>query len=191
MTVNPGNGVNRYERNNPDFGRDVATLSGCAVMIRRQAIESVGPVFLEPEFFAYYEETDFFLRLLRQGWKLRYEPSAEVWHRGGASSSGYFSWFHQRRNYFLYVARNFDQCLLQKVIRKETWKRWRDILTITWGVGVARNEKARARRDAQRWLAMNVDRLKTIAASRRTGETSISDLIRKIQAKWVETDRTC
>lgn len=84
----PGNRwTHRYHaRDLPsDVPRDVAWLSGCAVLVRRTAFESVGG--FDPGFFLYVEDVDLGVRLRAAGWRLRYEPAAIVEHRVGASTS--------------------------------------------------------------------------------------------------------
>ena len=68
-----------------DLARDVAWLSGCALLLRRQAFESVGG--FDPGYFLYVEDVDLGDRLRAAGWRLRYEPAAVVEHRVGASTS--------------------------------------------------------------------------------------------------------
>jgi GT2 family glycosyltransferase len=58
---------------------DVAFASGCALCIRRNAIEKAG--VLDPRFFIYYEETDWCTRILRTGCHCVCVPQAKVWHK--------------------------------------------------------------------------------------------------------------
>ncbi|TVP63301.1 MAG: glycosyltransferase family 2 protein [Nitriliruptor sp.] len=68
-----------------DVPREVSWLSGCALLLRREAIESVGG--FDPGYFLYVEDVDLGDRLRAAGWRLRYEPAAVVEHRVGASTS--------------------------------------------------------------------------------------------------------
>jgi GT2 family glycosyltransferase len=65
--------------------RDVESLSGAAVMVRRRAFEEVGG--FDEAFFFYAEESDLFARLHRAGWRVRFEPAARVVHYGGVASA--------------------------------------------------------------------------------------------------------
>jgi GT2 family glycosyltransferase len=65
--------------------RDVETLSGAAVLVRRSAFEAVGG--FDEDFFFYAEESDLFLRLRARGWRVVFEPAARVVHHGGVSSA--------------------------------------------------------------------------------------------------------
>jgi GT2 family glycosyltransferase len=65
--------------------RDVETLSGAAVLVRREAFDEVGG--FDEAFFFYAEESDLFLRLRRAGWRVRFEPAARAVHHGGVASA--------------------------------------------------------------------------------------------------------
>jgi GT2 family glycosyltransferase len=59
-------------------------LSGCCVLLRREAVASVRG--LDEGFFLYAEETDLFKRLAAVGWSAGYEPGATAWHEGQGSA---------------------------------------------------------------------------------------------------------
>jgi N-acetylglucosaminyl-diphospho-decaprenol L-rhamnosyltransferase len=61
----------------------VESLKGAALLVRRSAFEHAGG--FDETFFLYAEETDLMARWRRLGWRLLFEPSARVVHRGGAS----------------------------------------------------------------------------------------------------------
>ena len=58
--------------------REVDWVQSSAMMVRREAAEEVG--YLDPEFFVYYDECDFCLRLAEAGWKTLYVPDARAIH---------------------------------------------------------------------------------------------------------------
>jgi GT2 family glycosyltransferase len=65
--------------------RRVDYASGCALLVRRDAWESVGG--MDPAYFpGYYEDVDLAFRLRERGWSTVYEPSARVLHEESASS---------------------------------------------------------------------------------------------------------
>jgi GT2 family glycosyltransferase len=77
-----------------DAVRDVAAyerratpewVSGCCVLLRREAITAVGG--LDEGFFLYAEEIDLFKRLASAGWRVGFEPSAVARHEGQGSAS--------------------------------------------------------------------------------------------------------
>lgn len=57
---------------------------GACMMVRRQAVEAVGP--LSEDFFIYCEEIDWCFRLCRAGWQVYCVPQARITHYGGQST---------------------------------------------------------------------------------------------------------
>lgn len=91
-----------------------AFLSGCALMIRKEVVESVG--LLDEQFFTYSEDLDYCLRATKNGWILFYEPKAEIFHAGSATAGGEyepFQSFYRWRNRLLIIHKHAD--LLKKI----------------------------------------------------------------------------
>jgi N-acetylglucosaminyl-diphospho-decaprenol L-rhamnosyltransferase len=59
-------------------------VSGVCILIRRDVLEEIGG--WDEGFFMYREDTDICKRIHQAGYEIRYEPSAVVEHRGGASA---------------------------------------------------------------------------------------------------------
>jgi len=57
---------------------EMDSLCGALMMIRRSAFDKVDG--FSPEFYLYFEETDFIFKLRQKGYKAIYEPSVEVIH---------------------------------------------------------------------------------------------------------------
>jgi GT2 family glycosyltransferase len=68
-----------------DDSREVDVVTGCYMLVRREAIDQVGQ--MDEQFFMYAEETDWCYRFKAKGWKNRFTPSAEIIHIGGASAA--------------------------------------------------------------------------------------------------------
>ena len=68
-----------------DHGRaqEVEALMGAALLVRREAFDEAGR--FDEAFFLYAEETDLMARWRERGWRLVYEPAAQVTHAGGRS----------------------------------------------------------------------------------------------------------
>lgn len=81
---NPWTRAYRMLDHDPEQPRDVDWLSGCALLLRRDAFEAVGG--FDPRYFMYVEDVDLCYRLRRAGWRLRYLPTVRVVHRVGAST---------------------------------------------------------------------------------------------------------
>ena len=68
-----------------DSARNVEMVIGACLLLRRSALERVGP--FDERFFLYAEETDLCLRLRRAGYQIRFLPSAVVVHLNGGSGT--------------------------------------------------------------------------------------------------------
>lgn len=79
---------------------DLATASFCCALVPRQAFRDAGR--LDERFFMYYEETDWIRRAQAGGYRIRYEPSAVIYHRESGSSGG--GWMTPFKQY--YATRN-------------------------------------------------------------------------------------
>jgi GT2 family glycosyltransferase len=66
--------------------REVESLYGAALLVRREAVDAVG--LFDERFFMFSEETDWLYRFRRAGWKVWFHPLAEVVHVGAASHGG-------------------------------------------------------------------------------------------------------
>jgi N-acetylglucosaminyl-diphospho-decaprenol L-rhamnosyltransferase len=66
--------------------REVESLYGAALLVRREAADEVG--LFDESFFMFSEETDWLHRFRRAGWHVWFYPGAEVVHVGGASHGG-------------------------------------------------------------------------------------------------------
>jgi N-acetylglucosaminyl-diphospho-decaprenol L-rhamnosyltransferase len=69
-----------------DEVREAEFVMGACMLVRRQAVDDVGP--LDESFFLFSEETDWCYRFARAGWKTFFFPGAECVHVGGAAHGG-------------------------------------------------------------------------------------------------------
>ncbi len=69
---------------NRDDIREVDVVTGCFMLVRREAIEEVG--MMDERFFMYAEETDWCYRFKQAGWKVMFTPASTIIHLGGQSS---------------------------------------------------------------------------------------------------------
>jgi GT2 family glycosyltransferase len=151
VTIDPATCYVTARHDTPDEVREVATLSACAIMLRRQAIDEVGPVFLEPEFSTCYQETDLFARLLVRGWRVYYTGSPAVWHRVDDPGPGRRDLFHVHRNRTLFAYRNLGPAGLRTLLRRQRSQDLIDRLWVRLGRLLPANAQVDARREAQRW----------------------------------------
>lgn len=184
-TVDSCTAATRTELNPPDDVREVATLSGAAVVIRRTAIDDVGPPFLEPEFFTYYEETDFFARALRRGWRLYYTGLPAAWHRVRASTAKepYRYFYYMERNRLLFAYRHWPVGLLQDLLRQARRDTLREAKArpVRWLAGM--NPEARARRDARWWVVRHRAKCHELRHRARGGDRNYLEALAMIEAR--------
>jgi N-acetylglucosaminyl-diphospho-decaprenol L-rhamnosyltransferase len=69
-----------------DEVREADFLMGACMLVRREAVEAVGP--LDEAFFLFSEEVDWAYRFRQAAWKVLFFPGAECVHVGGASHGG-------------------------------------------------------------------------------------------------------
>lgn len=67
----------------PTARRDVDWVTGAAMLVRREAIASAGP--MDEGFFLYYEDIEWCHRMRDHGWRVLVEPAATVTHHVGGS----------------------------------------------------------------------------------------------------------
>ena len=118
----------------PDRPRDVDWVSGAAVWLRREALDTVDG--WDERYFMYVEDVDLCWRLRQAGWRIAYEPGGTVVHVQGAST--------ERHPYRMIVAHH--RSLLRFAARR--WRGWRRVLlapaSVFLGLRAAASVAARA-----------------------------------------------
>ena len=122
--------------------REVDYLFGACLLVRRDAVDSVGG--FDEDFFLMSEETDWCYRFRQAGWSVFFYPGAEAYHVVGAS-------LNPAR--FKDVVRGHLQ-FLSKHRGARVAERARRVML--WGLRLRglffRGERGRAYRDVARWL---------------------------------------
>lgn len=84
----PNNPITRRnlvnKRSDGNTPMEVDWVSGACMVVRRKAIEEVGP--MDERFFMYWEDADWCRRMWDHGWRVVYYPQASIYHYGGKSS---------------------------------------------------------------------------------------------------------
>ena len=86
-----------YGEHAPDETWPCDWLSGCFLMVRREAIEEVGR--FDEGYGKYFEDVDICLRMARAGWQVMYHGAASCYHLEQRASKRLFSadaWMHLR-----------------------------------------------------------------------------------------------
>lgn len=89
--------------------REIFSAYGACMLIRKEVIEKIG--LFDPDFFLYFEETDFCMRAWLSGWQTKYIPNAYVYHTGGVSSRKFGTdkvYFHSFKNKICAYIKNFQ-----------------------------------------------------------------------------------
>lgn len=74
------------ENGKPEVKTNVNFASGCCMLIPSIIIKDVG--LLSDEYFMYYEDVDYCLRIAQANYKIEYIPNAIVYHKVGKTSGG-------------------------------------------------------------------------------------------------------
>lgn len=109
--------ISIHYRDCDSFDKDVSFIIGCLMLIKADVFEKVG--LLSEEFFMYYEDTDFCIRVSENGFRLIYTPEAIIYHKisgstGGNQSPFSIKWNNRNRLIMIYKYRykikNFKFC---------------------------------------------------------------------------------
>jgi GT2 family glycosyltransferase len=144
-----------------DRTADVEVLNGWFWVVRREALEQVGP--LDDRFFMYGEDLDWCYRFHRAGWRLVFYAGAGAVHHGGASSAAapirfyiemqranfqywekHHGWLSRCANYFITVIHELARiggyavvCLLKPGARGDAvYKIRRSLALLRWLFGL-------------------------------------------------------
>lgn len=80
----------------------VGFATGCCVFLHRSIVERYG--LFDENYFMYYEDTDFSIKMQQHGFPIYYIPSARVWHKVGRSSgkiTGFQEYYIQRNRLYI------------------------------------------------------------------------------------------
>ena len=83
-TLVAGKQLNHTHQPLPAAPLPVEAISGALMLVRRQALEEVGP--LDDGYFLHCEDLDWFVRFRNAGWAIYLIPGVEVVHHKGACS---------------------------------------------------------------------------------------------------------
>ena len=90
-----------------DSPRNISFATGCCLCLKMDTIQAIG--LLDKDYFMYEEDADYCLRILQQGKRIHYVPSAVIYHKlsisAGASSP--MIQYYSARNHLLMIKKNF------------------------------------------------------------------------------------
>jgi N-acetylglucosaminyl-diphospho-decaprenol L-rhamnosyltransferase len=138
-----------------DVAMEVEGISGACMMLRRDAVDAIGP--LDENIFMYLEDVDYCIRLRKAGWKLFYVPGGAVVHLVGKSSGGRMRHYgvQSYRSLFYFFAKHHAGWRLsfaRALVLTGSTCRW--IGNALWGTISNDSICARNRRDLQKVIAL-------------------------------------
>jgi GT2 family glycosyltransferase len=101
-------GLDEIDKGQYDQIKEVGYLTGCALLVKREVVEKVG--VLEDDYFLYYEDVDYSLRIKNTGYKVVYVPKSKIYHKVSRSTkpgSASYVYYHVR-NGLVNARRNGD-----------------------------------------------------------------------------------
>ncbi|WP_297634869.1 glycosyltransferase family 2 protein [uncultured Clostridium sp.] len=100
-------GVNEIDKGEYDKESETEYVTGCMMLVPAKVIEDVG--MMEEDYFLYYEETDWNMKIKNGGYKIVYNPKAKIYHKISSSTqkiSDIVSYYYDRNSYY-FIMRNF------------------------------------------------------------------------------------
>lgn len=122
-------GVDEVDQGQFDTPVDVDFITGCALLVRREALDQAG--LLDERFGMYYEETEWCVRIARAGWRVVTVPQSVLWHkiRPNQQDQSPRITYYMTRNRLLFLRltrapfRTWFHALVLQDLR--TWVSWR------------------------------------------------------------------
>ena len=90
-------GLDEIDKGQYDAAGEVGYLTGCSLLIKREVVEKVG--VLEDDYFLYYEDADYSLRVHNAGYRIMYAPKSIIYHKVSRSTkpgSSSYVYYHVR-----------------------------------------------------------------------------------------------
>jgi N-acetylglucosaminyl-diphospho-decaprenol L-rhamnosyltransferase len=129
-----------------DEPREAEFLMGSVLLVRPEAVEAVGG--FDERYFMFSEETDWCYRFRQAGWKTWFFPGAEAVHVGGATTTQNWGpmFREQVRGHLRFLADHRGEREAERARRLM-------LVALALRGRLFRGERAKAYRDAARWLA--------------------------------------
>jgi len=90
-------------------------ITGCCLLIKKEVIEKIG--LMDEDYFLYYEDTDWNMRVRNAGWFCGVVPEAKIYHKASQSSREFsypYIYYHSRNG--LIFASRFGSKILTYLI---------------------------------------------------------------------------
>jgi GT2 family glycosyltransferase len=83
---------------------EIDYISGCSLLIKKDAIMDAG--ILNPQYFLYYEDTEWCFRVRKKGFKVLHVPKAKIWHKFSSTAVSATGIYYLTRNRFFFMREN-------------------------------------------------------------------------------------
>ncbi len=124
----------------PDGPAEVEAISGACMLVKREALEAVGP--MDENYFLHCEDLDWCMRFRQKGWKILFVPGAWAIHHQGTCSESrpLFVEWHKHRGMVLFYEKFFRHQypgILLWIVKSGVWIRF-SLLSVYLGVKAVR-----------------------------------------------------
>ena len=79
-------GMREIDKGQCDEEKEIDFMTGCCMLIKKEVFQKTG--FLSKDYFMYFEDVDFCVKVRDAGYKILYNPKAIIYHKVGLSSGG-------------------------------------------------------------------------------------------------------
>lgn len=79
-------GIGEIDKGQYNEEKEITFITGCCMLIKKEVFEKVG--LLTEDYFMYFEDVDFCVRLLEKKLKIYYNPKSIIYHKVAFSSGG-------------------------------------------------------------------------------------------------------
>lgn len=101
-------GMGKPDNGSYDREKYIGYAPTCFMLITKKVFETTG--IMDEKYFAYYDDTDFVVRALKDGFKMLYMPALTVLHKVSSSSGGDLSSFYiyySNRNKLYFIWKHY------------------------------------------------------------------------------------
>jgi GT2 family glycosyltransferase len=88
-TVTKMRGTDEQDLGQYDTAVDVDYIPSCALIAKASAVQKVG--LLDPVYFTYFDDPDWCARMRQHNYRIRYVPTAVMWHKVARTSGGSYA----------------------------------------------------------------------------------------------------
>ncbi|MEM4483276.1 MAG: glycosyltransferase family 2 protein [Candidatus Methanomethylicia archaeon] len=119
-------GCEEVDKGQWDKPLEIDRVEGSCMLIKKDVFKRVG--FFDEVYFFFYEETDFCIKAKKTGFKIKYCPTAKVWHKVSKSigKESFMKIYFLTKNRVIFIKKNFPSYLWKHflyIIFYEFWFR--------------------------------------------------------------------